>query len=251
MTQMTRVVVLACGLGLAASQAAVAQEDLLGRWFLNVNVGLQVPGRDLPEVGTFPLYEEDLTLTGTRKIGSGPVIDIAAGSHLSESFSVGIGYSRFSKKSDVSVTARVPHPLFADRPRSAAGTLNDLNRTEQAIHLMAMWRFVLLEGVDFKVGAGPTYFRVSETGPTAVTATEAGAPFENVTLAFSNGKRRKNGLGFNLSGDLTYMITERLGAGVLLRYTRASIKLPMPGGGTRDDNGVGGLHFGGGLRLRF
>lgn len=251
MTQMTRVVVLACGLGLAAPQAALAQEDLLGRWFVNVNVGLQAPGRDLAEVGTFTLYEEDLTITGTRKIGSGPVIDVAAGTHLSESFSVGIGYSRFSKKSDVGVTARVPHPLFADRPRSGVGGLEGLKHTEQAFHLTAMWRFVLMEGVDFKVGAGPTFFRVSETGPASVTATEKGAPFETVTLNFSDGTRKKNGVGFNVVGDLTYMITERLGAGVLLRYTGASIKLPMPGGATRDKNGVGGLQFGAGVRLRF
>jgi hypothetical protein len=251
MTQMTRVVVLACGLGLAASQAALAQEDLLGRWFLNVNAGLQAPGRDLPEVGTFSLYEENLTISGTRAVGSGVVIDVGAGTHLGESFAVGIAYSRFTKKTDVGVTASVPHPLFADRPRSAAASLNDLKRSEHVIHLTAMWRTLLMEGVDFKVGAGPSFFRVSETGPTQVTATEAGAPFENVTLAFGNGTRKKNGVGFHVVGDVTYMINERLGAGILLRYSAASIKLPMPGGSTRDDNGAGGLQFGGGLRLRF
>ncbi|HOC19787.1 MAG TPA: hypothetical protein PKK95_16070 [Vicinamibacterales bacterium] len=47
------------------------------------------------------------------------------------------------------------------------------------------------------------------------------------------------------------MITERLGAGMLLRYSAATIKVPMPGGQTRGKNGVGGLQFGVGGRLRF
>ena len=251
MIQKTRTVVLVCGLILAVSQGAFGQEDLLGRWFVNVNVGLQAPGRDLEEKGSFPLYNELLTFTGTREVGSAPVIDALAGIHVTESFALGIGYGRMSKKSDVPVTASVPHPVFTGRPRNVAGVLNGLRRPENAIHFDAMWRFVLLEGVDFKIGAGPTFFRVSETAPNTVTVTEAGAPFQNVTLAFGNGTRRKNGVGYNVVGDLTYLITESLGAGVMLRYTGGSIELPLTGGGTRGKNGVGGLQFGVGGRLRF
>jgi len=251
MTQMTRAMAVAGVLILAASQAAVAQEDLLGRWFLNVNFGLQAPGRKLPEVGSLPLYDEALTIDGTRQVGSAPFVDAGAGIHVSESFALGLAYSRFSKKSDVVITARVPHPLFVNRPRSAAAVLDNLRRTEDAIHVVAMWRFLLLEGVDFKIGLGPSFFRVTETGPVGVTATEAGPPFENVTLAFATGTRRRSGVGGNITGDLTYMITERLGAGMLLRYSAATIKVPMPGGQTRGKNGVGGLQFGLGGRLRF
>lgn len=250
MTQTMRTMALAFGLLLVASHEAVGQEALLGRWFVNVNVGLQAPGRDLQEVGAVPLYGENLTFTGTREVGSAPVIEAGAGIHVSESFALGISYGRFSKKSDVPVTASVPHPLLVGQPRTVTAGIPDLARTENAVHIDAMWRFVLLEGVDFKLGAGPTFFSVSETGPNAVTATESGAPFQTVSLAFSNGKRKKNGVGFNIVGDLTYLVTERIGAGILLRYTGGSIELPMPGA-DRDDNGVGGFQFGLGLRLRF
>jgi hypothetical protein len=252
MTQTTRAMVLACGLVLAASQTALAQgEELLGRWFLNVNIGLQAPGRDLPEVGAVPLYGQELTYTGNRKVGGAPVIDVAAGTHLSETLAVGIAYSRMSRSSDVLVNASVPHPLFTNRPRAVAAPLNDLGRAEHGIHLTGFWRMSLMEGVDFKVGGGPSFFRVSEDTPSTVTATEAGEPFDTVSLAFDTASRSKNGIGLNITGDLTYLVTETLGGGIFLRYTLASVEVPMPGGLTRDDNGVGGLQFGIGVRLRY
>ncbi|HSK09665.1 MAG TPA: hypothetical protein VK911_08815 [Vicinamibacterales bacterium] len=251
MTQTTRAMMLACGLILAASQPALAQGELLGRWFLNVNGGFQAPGRDLPEVGAVPLYAQDLTFEGTREIGSSLIIDAAAGMHVSEAFAIGVAYSWMSDSSDVILDASVPHPLFTDRPRAAAAVLEGLGRTEHGIHLMALWRVPLLEGVDLKVGGGPSFFRVSEDGPSTATATEVGEPFDAVAVAFGTDTRSKNGVGFNITSDITYLINERLGAGILLRYTMASIEVPMPGGVTRDDNGVGGLQFGAGLRLRF
>ena len=251
MTQMTRAMVLACGLSLTASQAALAQENTLGRWFFDVNAAVQTPGRDLQENGTFPLYDEDITVSGTRKVGSGLVVDGGAGMHLSRRFAVGLSYSWFSASSDVTFTASVPHPLFADRPRSATGTVDNLNRTEHSVHLTAMWRFDLLEGVDLKVGGGPSFFYVSEEGLASATATESGPPWETVSVGFTTATRSANGFGFNVGGDLTYMFTERLGAGALFRYTWGSVTLPMPGGEERDSNGAGGIHLGGGLRLRF
>jgi len=47
--------------------------------------------------------------------------------------------------------------------------------------------------------------------------------------------------------DVTYLVTPRYGAGVLLRYTRGSIDIE----GATDSLAVGGFQIGAGLRVRF
>jgi hypothetical protein len=47
--------------------------------------------------------------------------------------------------------------------------------------------------------------------------------------------------------DVTYLVTPRYGAGVLLRYTRGSVDIE----GANDSLTVGGFQIGAGLRVRF
>ncbi len=61
---------------------------------------------------------------------------------------------------------------------------------------------------------------------------------------------KKSGAGFNLSGDATYRITDVIGAGLTLRYTRASLDMELGDGNTVEAR-PGGFQVLVGARLRF
>ena len=67
------------------------------------------------------------------------------------------------------------------------------------------------------------------------------------TLGQEVNKINKTGVGFNLGVDANYMLTRSLGAGVVVRYTQASVDLE----GATDKLTVGGPQLGIGVRYRF
>ena len=56
-------------------------------------------------------------------------------------------------------------------------------------------------------------------------------------------------VGYNIGAEANYQFTSNVGAGLLLRFTRASVDLDL--GGQATTLNVGDLQFGGGLRFRF
>jgi hypothetical protein len=65
-----------------------------------------------------------------------------------------------------------------------------------------------------------------------------------------------NGWGFHGGVDVRYFFTERLGVGGIFRFSRGEVEIPGMFGTADDpppplDIKVGGVQFGGGLRVRF
>jgi opacity protein-like surface antigen len=225
--------------------AASAQEPL-HRAFLNANFGVQASSRDLDENATFELYGETGTVEGTRQVGAGPLFDVSAGFKVWNNVFVGAGYSRFSDKGDVVLTARVPDPLHFDRPRAAELTIADAAHTEQAFHTQVLVSFALGEKLDVMVGGGPSFYSLKQDVLDELVATEG----STLTVTGVTASLSESAVGFNLTAALSYMVTERIGAGVLARFSGAKIEMPAGEGVTRDVN-VGGFQIGAGLRFRF
>ena len=64
-------------------------------------------------------------------------------------------------------------------------------------------------------------------------------------------QRSAAAVGFNAGVDLATYLTPTVGVGALVRFSRAIIDLTQPDGGGSLAVTAGGLHVGGGLRLRF
>jgi len=245
MIQKTKVVLWACALGLVAAPDALAQ-DVLPQGFLTVNLGGQLTTRANTETFTFELYDEPGTAQGTREVGAGLLFDVGAGYQIWDNVYVGAGYSRFSHKGNLEMTALVPDPLLVERPRVVPFTLNGAAHTEQAFHVQLLFLVPFTDKLDVTVGGGPSFYSLEEDVLDAVTVVEGANP----TLTGTTKSESEGAVGYNVSADVNYVLTERIGAGVLLRYTGATVDMPAGTDQTRSVK-VGGFQVGGGLRFRF
>ena len=222
---------------------AHAQMTWTDQGFVNVSFGVQAGSDSLQTTSGFDLYGEQGTLATTQDIDGGAIFDIGGGYKVWRNLAVGISFSRVKSDSDINITATVPDPNFFDRQRAVAGNAPGADHSEFATHLQATWMMPVTDKIDVGLSFGPTIFSVSQEVATAITVNEPGPSLASTTIV----KAKETGVGINLGADVTYLVTPRFGAGVLLRYTHGSVDVP----GATDSLAVGGVQFGVGLRVRF
>jgi hypothetical protein len=237
-----RNVVLGAALVFAVAGPAQAQMVWTDRGYANLNGLLQTASRDVSASGSFDLYEEVATFDAPREIGSGMVVDLSGGYKVWRNLAIGLGYSRFSNTDNVTVTARIPDPIVFDSPNEQTLSAGDLEHSESAVHLSAVWFYPVTDKIDVAFSAGPSFFTVKETHVTAVTVQSN----TSIVSGVSVGNAKESGTGLHAGVDMTYLVTPRIGAGVLLRYAGTSVDLPGA-----EDTGVGGFQLGVGVRVRF
>ena len=89
---------------------ATAQPD--GRLFIDINGGLQVTSTDFTDNIVITEFVEDGDLDATYGIDSGVILDIGGGVRLPGNLGVGVGFSRFDRRNDARVDARIPQPVL-------------------------------------------------------------------------------------------------------------------------------------------
>jgi hypothetical protein len=164
----------------------------------------------------------------------------------------GLSYSRVSNTKDVTVNASIPHPSRFDEPRDVTTTAPGLKHTENQVHLHALWRMPITTKFDVAVGIGPTFYSVRQdlVQITEANISEMGNPTTGVTINSVNVVRDSDGtVGYNLSADGTYMLTQRFGVGGFLRFTGGSVDMAVDNNTVGLD--VGGFQIGVGGRVRF
>jgi hypothetical protein len=237
---MRRVVIsLAAAACCAVADPAIAQE----RFRISVNAGQQVTAATVTENDTFQLYLEEGSFTFERAIPKGPFYDASVAVRVWRGLHVGAAVSMFEDTGTGSVTARIPHPFFFNQQRSVTGEIADVTRREIGRHVSVGWAIPVTESLDLLAFGGPSSFSTDQVFVPSLTPSldKEVYPFE--TLAFPGAvteKRRQSIIGYNAGADVTWRFTDTIGAGFLLRYTHGE-----------KDYTVGGLHAGGGLRVRF
>jgi hypothetical protein len=231
----------------AAAQTPAASSLQDPRWFASLNGGVQTGSQDLTRSVTFGLYDETATVGTEQSIENGGFIDISGAARLYEQYGVGLAYNSLSKSNPGTFSASLPHPVFFDQPRTLTGSAT-LEHEEKAVHVSAMWFMQYTDKIDFAFGIGPSFFTVRQGFIRGISFTE------NVTSVTLNAvdapTLKESGVGFHLSGDVTYAVTRNIGAGVLLRYTRGGVTFDIADGESVDVD-AGGFQIGGGIRLRF
>lgn len=241
-------------LAIISARDATAQvgQPWTDRGYINLNAGFESTSGTLTDATTVRIYDEDGSFNVTQPVDSGALFDVSGGVRVWRNFSIGLGYHRGANRSDGTVQGSVPHPLFFNRPRPIALTVNDLDRTEQAVHLQFGYMLGLTDRIDVHLAVGPSFFRLKQAAIGDVTFTEQ-SPFTTVTAAASVVERSDSAPGFNVGADVAYRVYEtgrmKVGVGLLIRYTGATANITVFRNEVSSD--LGGLHVGFGGRLRF
>ncbi|MGE0812046.1 MAG: outer membrane beta-barrel protein [Vicinamibacterales bacterium] len=248
-----RVVTILVAAGLLASAVDAAAQTDESRFFLGVS-GAFEPGTETYSDGsTFPKYDELGRVDVSSEVSSGAVLDFGVGARLTGNWIAAANFHRTSSADVADVSGQVPHPLFFDRPRSFSASVDDLKRTEQALHLSIGYRLGLTDKVDVQFLAGPSQFRFTQEVVSGVDITEVGGAFTAVNVAAQTQVRKHNAWGGHVGADISYQFAQsgtanfRLGA--YIRYAEAASEFQVVSQNAKTK--VGGTQFGLGLRVRF
>jgi hypothetical protein len=232
---------VAAALTLGGSAQAQAQMSDGRKFFVSVNGGVQLSDRSITTEDSFPIYDEQATVTATQPVSGSAIFDIGGGVQITRGLFVGLAVNTYGDTAASSVTASIPDPLLFDTPRTVSLTASDLKRTERGTHLQIGWFVPVANKVDVAVFLGPSFVRLEQDFVSTVTV----APnTQNATAVVAN--ESGTGTGFNLGVDSIYTFTPNVGAGFLIRWVRASVDLD-----SIPDAKASGFQIGVGGRLRF
>lgn len=250
MTRLLRTTLILLVAVLASAPCTFAQQGVLqDRGFVVVNGGYQVISHDFEASSTFRANVEDAHFATEYEVKGGPAFDVAGGVALWRRLTVGVGLTRFSRSTPSTLSGDVPHPFFFNRPRTVTGQVTGLKHEELAVHVQA--RVASPVGPRLQVAAfgGPSWFQVTQGIVTTFTWNES-YPFDSASFAGAVTERAKGSkLGFNTGADVAFFFTRQLGVGGGVQYSSATVELETAS--NVQEAKAGGLHIGGGLRLRF
>jgi hypothetical protein len=241
----TTSIVLALVLGSTAAQA----QD---RGFVSINGGYRPAATTFSDTVRITQNVEQGTIDTAYRVKAAPEFDVAGGVRVWRQLALAVDVATFGKTASGTVTAQIPHPLYFGRPRTVGGNSPGLTRQETAVHAQLVWMVPIGGPGDrwrFTVAGGPSFFSLRQNVVQDVTVTDA-YPFDTATLATVASQRvTKSRVGFNVSADLSYMLSGHVGVGATVMFSRARVSLPSVGHDLTVD--AGGAHVGAGLRFRF
>lgn len=223
---------------------------------MSINAGQQTSTTTVTQEQTFDRYFEQGSFRFERPVPTAVIYDLGIAVRLWRGLHAGAAVSMFDDKSGAgTVTARVPHPLQFNKPRTTTGEIANATRREIGQHLMFGWNVRAASGLDFTLFAGPSIFATDQLLVKNLTLSldKEVFPFDELAFpAVETETPRENVMGYNAGVDMTWRFARHVGAGLLVRYANGKKQFaPSPTGSTPVEVTVSGLHAGGGLRLVF
>ncbi len=245
----TAVIGMVCSVLALPADGSGQQRTQDSRGFVTVSGGYQVSSTDFSGSVIFPVNAEAVTATSDYVIDAGPFFDISGGVRVWRNLVVGGGVSQFTQDGEAAVAAGVPHPFFFGQDRPVSGTAI-ATRKETAVHIQAQWVIPVSDAVDVAVFGGPTFFTVEQDFVSGIDFTDV-FPFETATFVSAPVEQQSgSAVGFHVGADVAVYVTRYVGVGGLVRWSRATVDFLSSDGDTMSVE-TGGVHVGGGLRLRF
>lgn len=220
------------------------------RGFVTLSAAAQAAAAEMTDRHVFQANAEAGSVETRYPARTGVLIDGGIGFRFSRRVGAAIAISRAAASGRAAVSASVPHPLYDDQDRLVQGEANDLSWTETATHVQLFYELPSASRWRVRLLAGPSYVRREQTLVREVLVNET-YPFDTATFQSAlTGPAKGSGIGINLGTDISWMFGRRTGAGLLVRYARASLNLNAPDSRTVSSDG-GGLQAGAGLRFTF
>jgi hypothetical protein len=240
-------VVIATFCFLSAAPAVHAQP----RFTVALNAAYQATTTDFDDRFDFG-YRGDVELASTQTtfpVDGGLVGDGGIGVRFWGSLGAGVAVSYYTSDVAAVTTSSVPHPFFSNQFRTVEGEAGGLKRDELAVHLQLQYGAQVTEGLHATLFGGPTFFNVNQDLITNVNFNDQ-YPYDEATFANADKRRVKEStVGFNVGADFRQSLSEKVGMGLLLRYTRGSADLSIDDRTVSVD--VGGFQAGFGIRFLF
>jgi hypothetical protein len=232
----------------AARPAAAQTRAWPDRIWVGVSGGVQPAVNSFSDAFDVPLHEETEQISIDYPVKGGAIVAASGGIRVWKHLALGLGATRYSRRADATVRARVPHPFFDNQFREIEGTTR-VTRDEIGAHLLIGWMLPLTDRVRVLITAGPSVLSVRQT---LVTGVEVGETFPYDTATFTRAittNATATAAGFNAGADVFWMFSRRFGAGGLVQVTRARAK--ERAGSRTVEVDAGGAQVGAGLRVVF
>lgn len=197
----------------------------------------------------FELFYETGRFTAVYPAGTSPAFAGTVALRLWKSISVGGTVTRVRTLTDATVEGEIPHPFFFDRNREVSGTVEDVEREEQGVHVQFRLIIPVTRRFDLSIFGGPSRWQVRQQRITTLDYTST-YPFDTATLT-GVGRQEVDATtwGYNAGLDASLYFTRNVGVGALLLVATANPSEDPTA--TTADTRIGGLRAGGGVRLRF
>ena len=235
---------------LLGAGSSSAQSTWSDKARINVDFGVQPSSSAFSGTANPPVYLETAALTTNYTVPSGQFFDGGVILRVSGGFGVGVAASGFTRNDPASISGTIPHPLLLNHPRPISGTSSSLEHDEIVGYIDAAY-VLTASRLDLALSAGPAFFTVNQELVSNVTFTDV-PPYN--TVGFTGSVVTHAGataLGFNAGIDVGIKLSKYVGIGGILRYSKASVTLPLENSTAGVHTDVGGAHAGGGLRLYF
>lgn len=243
-------VFVAIGILLTGARAAAqgpSRPERLG----SVNAGLQLISDAFMNSSPYTLHGEVGRFEVHYDFTKAFAADTGIAWHVAGRFAMGFTVSYIEKATTAEIEATVPHPFFFAFPRPATGTARGVKRREMGVHFQPQYWHPVSDRLLLRVYGGPTIFLLRQALVSGILTEEIGVTFHQVRIA-DYRSRGAGGATLGLNGGVegSYLVTDRLGIGFGLRWSRGTKAVDVQGRVSTPVE-LGGLHFGGGLRVAF
>ena len=214
-----------------------------------INGGYQPSTTSFDDSFTFTQYQETGTTEIAYDIGAGGIFEGGAAVRVWKRLSLGGVISHVTVDSPATVTSSVPHPFFLQRHRQVTGEPEGLRREETALHFQVQYQLPPFGRLHVVLAGGPSLIDVRQTMVIDVNYAEA-FPYDTGTFTGVDSNRGTGtATGFNAGVDFQWMFNPKLGAGALVRLTKATVDLNVDKRIVQVD--AGGTQIAAGIRLAF
>jgi hypothetical protein len=226
--------------------------------WLDVNLGGAHAGIGKEAYGSALIRYQELAAVASAydKPTTGAAFDFGAGYMFTPLVGFGISFTGDAYKGKAGLAASVPHPFYFDASASdATVTSEELTRTEGGANFQIAVMPVRSNRATLRVFGGPTYFRLNRQMVDAIHYDQQFGMFtryNSVSIDAWHGQEVEGtGWGFHGGADLGVFFSNHVGVGTTVRVSHGSVSVLEPLSVEQVSMTTGGVHFGGGLRLRF
>jgi hypothetical protein len=233
---------------LSMVRPAVAQEWTERIW-ATANGGVQTAGTSFSDSFDIQQFVETGTVKTDYPAKTGTVVEGSAGVRFWKRLGAGVAITKMSSRGDAAIDARIPHPFFDNQPRTVQGSTS-VTRNETDVHFQISYLANLTPRLRMILSAGPSILSIEQTLVTDVQYSQV-YPYDTATFTGATTRRAKaTANGFNTSADAFWMFSRNIGAGGVVRYTRATADEDAGNGRTISVD-AGGVQAGFGVRVMF
>ena len=186
-----------------------------------------------------------VTARGAYEVKSGGTFDIGGAGMITPEFGIGVAFSHFSSDQKATLTFGINSLIV-----SKFTTTKELEHSETAVHIQAVYVPRLMGPVKVVVFGGPSHISVKQS-----LIQDFDVIFGKIT-GTDQKDVEASAWGFNVGGDVAYYFNLYLGVGGMVRYSTATVDLTNALDETINKQSTtsfkaGGVVAGGGVRFRW